>query len=162
MEVIPAYEELLEEAPTFTQKLEEKFEPASSGFVLHLGVKPPIHNWRITTFSFQMPQKKTLIKISISISCQKIQRSIWSMPTKPILRKQWQGMRTSKSCLISLICRINLLEAEYDAFRERILIKLENMGLTDLRKHIVYEDRWTTEDIKELFVTSRCHLRHGL
>ncbi len=35
MEVIPAYEELLEEAPTFTQKLEEKFEPASSGFVLH-------------------------------------------------------------------------------------------------------------------------------
>ncbi len=63
----------------------------------------------ITTFFFSNASKKTLIKISISISCQKIQRSIWSMPTKPILRKQWQGMRTSKSCLISLICRINLL-----------------------------------------------------
>lgn len=46
-------------------------------------------------------------------------------------------------------------EAEYDAFRERILIKLETMGLTDLRKHIVYENRWTPEDIQKNYLSHR-------
>ena len=53
-------------------------------------------------------------------------------------------------------------EEEYDAFRERILIKLETMGLTDLRKHIVYENRWTPEDIQKLFIPSWSNLRYCL
>ena len=31
---------------------------------------------------------------------------------------------------------------EYLKLRERVLIKMENMGITDLRKHIVTEDMW--------------------
>ena len=31
-------------------------------------------------------------------------------------------------------------EEQYSDFRERVLDKLEKMGLTDLRQHIIYED----------------------
>lgn len=44
MEVIPAYEKLLEEEPAYVEKLENKFEPSSSGLVLHLGVNKNILN----------------------------------------------------------------------------------------------------------------------
>lgn len=39
MEVIPVYERLLEEDSRYVNKLKKKFEPASSGLVMHLGVK---------------------------------------------------------------------------------------------------------------------------
>lgn len=34
----------------------------------------------------------------------------------------------------------------------KFLDKLEKMGLTDLRKHIIYEDVWTPEDIEKIIV----------
>ncbi|MGO4370306.1 phytoene desaturase family protein, partial [Paenibacillus sp. MCAF20] len=39
--------------------------------------------------------------------------------------------------------------------RERVLIKLERMGLTDLRKHIVTEDMWTPHDIEAAYGSHR-------
>jgi diapolycopene oxygenase len=39
--------------------------------------------------------------------------------------------------------------------RERVLTKLERMGLTDLRKHIITEDMWTPEDIQERYYSNR-------
>lgn len=41
---------------------------------------------------------------------------------------------------------------DYAKFRDKILDKLEKMGLTDLRKHIIYEDVWTPEDIEKIIV----------
>lgn len=40
---------------------------------------------------------------------------------------------------------------DYAAFRERVLIKLERMGLTDLRKHVVCEESWTPVDIERRY-----------
>src|SRR5699024_10855804 len=42
-------------------------------------------------------------------------------------------------------------EEAYLQFRECILDKLENMGLKDLRQHIVYEDVWTPHDIENTY-----------
>ena len=156
MEVIPAYEELLEEAPAFTQKLEEKFEPASSGFVLHLGVKtsyPQLahHNFFFSNASkenfdqnfhqHQLPEDPTIYLVNANKTdpSQTVagHENIKILPHIPYLQDK------------------PFTEAEYDAFRERILIKLENMGLTDLRKHIVYEDRWTPEDIQKNYLSHR-------
>ncbi|WP_447440357.1 phytoene desaturase family protein, partial [Staphylococcus aureus] len=46
-------------------------------------------------------------------------------------------------------------EAEYLQFQERILDKLESMGLKDLRKHIVYEDVWTPHDIENTYNSNK-------
>jgi diapolycopene oxygenase len=39
--------------------------------------------------------------------------------------------------------------------RETVLDKLERMGLTDLRKHIVTEDEWIPEDIQKKYYSNR-------
>ena len=43
---------------------------------------------------------------------------------------------------------------DYLALRTRVLEKLERMGLTDLRKHIVVEDFWTPYDIRERYYSN--------
>ena len=45
--------------------------------------------------------------------------------------------------------------ADYAALRERLLMKLERMGLTDLRKHIVTEDSWTPVDIQRRYYSNK-------
>ena len=46
-------------------------------------------------------------------------------------------------------------KADYLAFRDRVLEKLERMGLTDLRRHIVVEDMWTPEDIQTRYFSNK-------
>lgn len=46
-------------------------------------------------------------------------------------------------------------EEEYKAFENRVLDKLENMGMTDLRRNIVTKDVWLPEDIKENYYSDR-------
>lgn len=46
-------------------------------------------------------------------------------------------------------------EEQYSKFRERVLDKLERMGLTNLRQHIVYEDIWTPHDIEHHYASNR-------
>lgn len=156
MEVIPAYEQLLDEKPAFTEKLEKKFEPASSGFVLHLGVNKEYPQLAHHNFFFsnaekenfdqnfhqhQLPEDPTIYLVNVNKTdpSQTIEghENIKILPHIPYLQDQ------------------PFTEAEYDAFRERILIKLETMGLTDLRKHIVYENRWTPEDIQKNYLSHR-------
>jgi diapolycopene oxygenase len=48
-----------------------------------------------------------------------------------------------------------LTAEDYAAFRERVLIKLERMGLTDLRKHIVCEETWTPLDIEAKYYSNQ-------
>ena len=64
-------------------------------------------------------------------------------------------MKILKSYHIYPIFKINHLKEEYAAFKERVLTKLERMGLTDLRAHIIYEDIWTPEDIQHNYRSNR-------
>ncbi|WHZ31197.1 NAD(P)/FAD-dependent oxidoreductase [Desemzia incerta] len=156
MEVIPAYEELLEEDDQFVEKLEDKFEPASSGLVLHLGVKadyPQLahHNFFFSNDSqknFQqvfhervLPDDPTIYLVNVNKSDpdQTLpgHENIKVLPHIPHLQEK------------------PFTKEEYLEFRERVLIKLEKMGLTDLRKNIVTENMWTPEDIKENYLSHK-------
>jgi diapolycopene oxygenase len=44
---------------------------------------------------------------------------------------------------------------DYLAFRDVVLAKLERMGLTDLRKHIVTEETWTPLDIEARYYSNQ-------
>ena len=58
MEVIPTYRELLHFNQKRIDKLEGVYEPASSGFVMHLGVSKSYPQLRHHNFSFPVIQKK--------------------------------------------------------------------------------------------------------
>lgn len=63
MEVIPAYKDLLEEDPKFVKHLSDKFEPASSGLVLHLGVDKVYPQLAHHNFFFSRDSKKNFEQI---------------------------------------------------------------------------------------------------
>lgn len=156
MEVIPAYDRLLNEKESFTKKLEDKFEPASSGLVLHLGVEGSYPQLAHHNFFFsgnpeksfdqifhkhELPDDPTIYLVNVNKTDEtqtipgheniKILPHIPYIPDKPFTKE------------------------EYDALEERVLIKLERMGLTDLRKRTVVKDRWLPEDIEKNYYSHR-------
>ena len=153
MEVIPTYRELLQEKNL--GKMEDKFEPACSGYVLHLGVDREYPNLAHHNFFFsedpqkhfatvfkdyQLPEDPTIYLVATSRTddCQAPEgcENIKILPHIPHLGKG------------------GFSRQEYDDLKERVLSKLERMGLTDLRKHIIVEDEWLPEDIAEKYYSN--------
>ena len=48
-----------------------------------------------------------------------------------------------------------LTREDYLAFKERVVDKLERMGLNDLRKHVVFEHCWTPLDIRQQYYSNQ-------
>ncbi|WP_228587721.1 phytoene desaturase family protein [Alkalibacterium sp.] len=156
MEVVPTYNHLLNMKSEFTKKLEEKFEPAASGLVLHLGVNrqyPQLahHNFFFSEDSTanyntvfkekQLPDDPTIYLVNSNKSDESQAPSgyenIKVLPHIPYIQDE------------------PFTDGQYAELRERVLIKLEKMGLTDLRKHIVVEDKWTPVDIEQTYYSTR-------
>lgn len=156
MEVIPAYDKLLNEEESYVKKLEKKFEPASSGLVLHLGVKgeypqlahhnfffsaDPEKNFDQIFHRHELPDDPTIYLVNVNKTDPaqtlpgheniKILPHIPYIPDKPFTKE------------------------EYAVFRERVLDKLERMGLTDLRERTVTENMWLPEDIQRTYYSHR-------
>lgn len=162
MEVIPAYRELLGEDGRFMKRL-ERFEPSCSGLVLDLGLDTKYPRLAHHNFFFSadlhdhfesvfqkrvLPGDPTIYLVAASrtdptvapegCDCLKI------LPHIPYIREDNPISRD-----------------EYMAFKERVLDKLERMGLTDLRKHTVFEHVWTPQDIWENY-HSNCGSIYGV
>lgn len=157
MEVIPAYRELLEMKGPWLDGLEIKFRPACSGIVLHLGtdrVYPRLahHNFfysknqaahfhRITREEL-LPDDPTLYVVAVTRTdpsqapegCDNIKILPHIPPLSPDRSYSSQ---------------------DYDDLAVLCLVKLERMGLTDLRKHIVVRDMWTPVDIERNYRSNR-------
>lgn len=156
MEVIPAYDRLLDESERFTGRLEKKFEPASSGFVLHLGVKGEYPQLAHHNFFFSADPEKNFDQIFH----QK------ELPDDPTIYLVNANKTDSSQTLpghenIKILPHIPYIQdqpfsaEDYRAFEERVLDKLETMGLTDLRKQIVTRDTWLPEDIRDQYYSHR-------
>lgn len=156
MEVIPAYSKLLGETERFTDKLTDKFEPASSGLVIHLGVKGSYPQLAHHNFFFsnnpensfdqifnrrELPDDPTiyLVNVNKSDETQTVpgHENIKILPHIPYIPDE------------------PFTPAQYEALQERVLDKLERMGLTDLRERIVTKDVWLPEDIQKAYYSHR-------
>lgn len=156
MEVIPAYERLLEESPAFLRSL-RRFEPACSGLVIHLGTdrKYPMlahHNFffsrdqkkhfKLVFQQHRLPEDPTLYVVAPERSdptvCPAGGDNIKVLPHIPYLNAQHP-----------------VSDAEYAALAGRVLEKLERMGLKDLRQHIVVEHLWTPKDIQAQYYSNQ-------
>jgi diapolycopene oxygenase len=156
MEVIPAYTRLLREDAAYLRTL-DKLEPACSGLVLELGLDRQYPQLAHHNFFFSNHQREHF-------------RTVFRhrrLPPDPTIYLV-AASRTDPTvappgcdCLKILphIPYIDdahpLTRDDYLAFKERVVDKLERMGLTNLRRHVVFEHCWTPLDIREQYYSNR-------
>ena len=156
MEVIPTYEKLIGGNKDYVEKIKKKFEPASSGLIMHLGVKKSYPQLAHHNFFFAEDMKKQMNKI--------FQRH--ELPDDPVIylvnvNKTDPNQAPPGHENLKVLPHIPYIQDEpftaedYERFAEQTLIKLERMGLQDLRQNIVTKDIWTPEDIERAYGSDR-------
>jgi diapolycopene oxygenase len=156
MEVIPAYEKLLREDEAFLRSL-DKFEPACSGLVLELGLDCRYPQLAHHNFFFSQDQREHFHTVFRK-------RQLPPDPTIYLVAASKTDPTVAPpgcDCLKILphIPHIDdehpLTREDYLALKERVVDKLERMGLKDLRRHIVFEHCWTPLDIREQYYSNQ-------
>lgn len=156
MEVIPAYEKLTDAPPAFMKEL-EKFEPACSGLILDLGLDTTYPQLAHHNFFFSGSQEDHFD----SVFNKK------KLPDDPtiylVAASKTDPTVAPKGCdclkILPHIPYINddapFTPEDYHAFKERVVDKLERMGLKNLRKHTVFEHVWTPQDIRANYYSNK-------
>jgi diapolycopene oxygenase len=156
MEVIPAYKDLLKESPAVLKKF-EKFEPACSGLVLHLGVNRLYPKLAHHNFFYSQNAKKHFDSLFHKQELSEDPTIYLVAPCKSDPTQAPEGCEVIK--ILPHIPHLRdadpFSKEDYLALRTRLLDKLERMGLTDVRKHIVTEDMWTPEDIRNRYYSNK-------
>jgi diapolycopene oxygenase len=155
MEVIPAHRQLLPPDKAALRRL-RRFEPACSGIILDLGLDIRYPQLAHHNFFFSGDQRKHFDAV--------FHKGVLSAdPTIYLVAASKTDASVAPpgcDCL-KILPHIPCLDeahpltdAEYLAFKDRIIVKLERMGLTDLRKHIVFEHVWTPRDIQRQYYSN--------
>lgn len=157
MEVLPAYRELLNLPEDFTAPLEKKFEPACSGLVLDIGVKKRYPRLAHHNFFFSGDQKEHFASVFEK----------HRIPDDPTLYVVCAS-RTDPSVApdgceaIKILPHIPWINPDnppdpalYRKLRDRILAKMERIGLSGLRDNIISEHMWTPYDIEKNYRSNR-------
>lgn len=157
MEAIPFYQKITDAPLKMIAPLEKKYAPACSGFALHLGVDKeyPILAHHNFFFSQELKQNFDNIFKNHTLSEDPTIYLVAPMRTDPS-----QGPKGGD--IIKILPHISVIEKDvafteedYARFKEFIITKLERMGLTDLRKHIVTEELWTPETIQKMYYSNK-------
>ncbi|MBN1420693.1 MAG: phytoene desaturase [Planctomycetes bacterium] len=152
LEVIPAYRRLLGEGETFLRRL-EKFEPSCSGLVLHLGTDRVYPQLAHHNFFYAADQAKHFASVFDRLELPEDPTIYLVAPTRTDPSKAPPGCDNLK--ILPHIPHLNgpnrYTPEDYAAFKERVLDKLERMGLRDLRRHIRVEHLWTPVDIERRY-----------
>jgi diapolycopene oxygenase len=156
MEVIPAYEQLLREDEPFMRTL-EKFEPSCSGLVLELGLDCQYPQLAHHNFFFSAHQREHFHTVFRK-------RQLPPDPTIYLVAASRTDPTVAPpgcDCLKILphIPHIEdahpLTREDYLVFKDRVVDKLERMGLKDLRRHVVFEHCWTPLDIRAQYYSNK-------
>lgn len=157
MEVIPACQTLLREDKSLIESLERTLEPACSGLVIELGLDCQFPQLAHHNFFFSGHQKEHFAKV--------FER--YELPDDPTIYLVAASKTDSTVAPVGCDClkilphipHIDdahpLTRQDYSALKERVLDKLERMGLKDLRKHIVFEHFWTPHDIRAQYNSNK-------
>ena len=156
MEVIPAYEKLLDERGSMMKRYELLYEPAASGLVLHLGVDRAYPQLQHHNFFFSADPKQFLDTIHRKKELPEDPTIYLVYPTASNKDVAPEGHHIIKALPhIPYIQQEPFTPADYQALKERVLDKLERMGLTDLRKHIVVEDMLVPDDLERMYYSNK-------
>ena len=157
MEVIPFYERISKEPEKRIQPYRKKYGPACSGFALHLGVDREYEILRHHNFFHSASPRKHFDKLfrHPGLTDDPTIYLVAPMKTDPS-----QGPEGGE--IIKILPHIPVVQKDspftpedYEAYESHVLDKLERMGLTDLRKHIVTRELWTPETIEEMYYSNQ-------
>lgn len=155
-EVIPSYRDLLEEPPGFLRKL-EKFAPTCSGLVVHLGTDRVYDQLAHHNFFYSKNQDDHFDSVFRKGKIPEDPTIYLVAPTRTDPSKAPEGCDNIK--ILPHIPPIDpenpATDDDYQALKERILEKLERMGLENLRKHTIVEDVLTPVDIERMYGSNR-------
>ena len=153
MEAIPFYEKITKESPSFIKTMNQKFHPACSGFALHLGTNRVYPQLAHHNFFYSNNSKKNFANI---FHHHRLNEDPTIYLVAPMRTDPSQG--PAGGDIIKILPHIPVIDAkkpftqaEYQTFKQHIFTKLERMGLTDLRKHIVVEELWVPETIQDMY-----------
>jgi diapolycopene oxygenase len=156
MEVIPAMKKLLN-SPEKALKKMQCFAPSCSGLVLHLGVDRIYPQLAHHNFFYSDKPREHFDAIFHSHRLSVDPTIYLVAPCKTDPTQAPPGCEIIK--ILPHIPHLNpehpLSPDDYRVFRERVLIKLERMGLTGLRKHIITEEYWTPHDIESRYYSNQ-------
>ena len=156
MEVIPTYERLTREDARFLKRY-AKFEPSCSGLVLHLGVNKIYPQLAHHNFFYSKNARAHFDSIFHKKELSHDPTLYLVAPCKTDPSQAPEGCEIIKVLphIPHMKEKNPFTKADYLAFRDRVLEKLERMGLTDLRRHIVVEEMWTPEDIQTRYFSTK-------
>ncbi len=156
MEVIPAYKRLLGEGGAMLRRYEVMFEPAASGLVLHLGVDRDYPQLEHHNFFFSRDPKRFLDTIHRRKKLPEDPNIYLVYPTKTNKDIAPEGHHIIKALPhVPYIQDRPFSTQDYQDLKERVLDKLERMGLVDLRQHIVVEDMLVPEDLERMYYSNK-------
>ncbi len=157
MEAIPFYEKITQEPEKKLKTLKKKYGPACSGFALHLGVNKQYPQLAHHNFFFSKELKQNFDNI---FKKHKLSGDPTIYLVAPMKTDPSQGPEGHE--IIKILPHISVMKGdmafskeEYEAFEDAVLTKLERMGLTDLRKHIVSKELWTPETIQQTYYSNQ-------
>jgi diapolycopene oxygenase len=155
MEVIPAMEKLLRSPASVMKKL-RRFEPSCSGIVLHLGLNRIYPQLAHHNFFYSQDLHGHFHRVFREKKLPDDPTIYLVAPTRTDPSQAPAGCDNIK--ILPHIPYINdrhlYTREDYIALKELCLDKLERMGLTDLRRHIVVEDFWTPFDIEARYASN--------
>ena len=135
----------------------EKYQPACSGLVLDLGLDRKYPQLAHHNFFFSENQREHFHSVfrKRQLPPDPTIYLVAASTTDPTVAPEGcDGLK-----ILPHIPHIDddnpLTHEDYMAFKERVLIKLERMGLTDLRQHVVFEHCWTPHDIREQYYSNK-------
>ena len=155
MEVIPFYQKITGEDEEFLSQF-SRFEPSCSGYALHLGVdktysrlahhnlffsRNPRDNYRSVFKNYNLPEDPTIYLTA---------------PSQANSRREAEGQQYLKILVhVPYLQKEPFSPEEYEKFEERVLKKLENMGLKNLRDNIISRKALLPEDMEALYFSNR-------
>jgi diapolycopene oxygenase len=155
MEVIPAHRRLLGESEDQLRRF-RKFEPSCSGLVLHLGVDREYPHLAHHNFLFSRNSKEHFKSV---FRRKQLPEDPTIYLVAPMRTDPSQGPAGCEN--LKILPHIPYIQEPpfppeaYARLKDRVLDKLERMGLVDLRRHIICEQMWVPEDIEQLYYSNR-------
>jgi diapolycopene oxygenase len=156
MEVIPAYERLLGERDSFMlRRYRFMFAPAASGLVLHLGVRGDYPQLAHHNFFFSRDLRRFLDTIHRRKELPEDPTIYLVCPTRTD-----PALAPAGHSIIKILPHVPPIQPrpfrreDYLALKERVLDKLERMGLRDLRSRTVVEDMLTPDDLERMYYSN--------
>ena len=154
MEVIPAYEELLGKEKSFLKKY-DKFEPTCSGLVIHLALKKPYPQLAHHNFFFSENPKEHFATVFDKKQLPTDPTIYLVAPTRTDKGQAPEGYDNIKILPHIPYISDDINKEDYEKLKENIYLKLERMGLTDLRENIIFKEVLTPFDIKDMYCSNK-------